>query len=95
MWSWHDPADSRCLEDDPAPAAASRTKCISSETAFPIKEGDVRIFRRKSRWQRLSKKLASMSKKPAIKGGAAAATGAVALTAASAAVSSYRRRTNA
>ena len=63
--------------------------------SVPIKEGDVRIFRRKSRWQRLSKKLASMSKKPAIKGGAAAATGAVALTAASAAVSSYRRRTNA
>jgi hypothetical protein len=56
----------------------------------------VRIFHRKSRWQRLSEKLASVSKKPTIKGGAAAATGvAAALTAVSAAVSSYRRRTNA
>lgn len=68
---------------------------MSSETAFPIKEGDVRIFRPKSRWQRLSEKLASMSKKPAIKGGAAAAAGVAALTAASGAVSSYRRRTTA
>jgi hypothetical protein len=56
----------------------------------------VRIFRRKSRWQQLSEKLASeVSKKPAIKAGAAAATGVAALTAASAAVSSYRRKTNA
>jgi hypothetical protein len=67
----------------------------------------VRIFNRKSRWQRLledleyvSKNLDSVPKnqgikKPAIKGGAAAAIGAAALTAASAAVSSYRRRTNA
>jgi hypothetical protein len=67
----------------------------------------VRIFHRKSRWQRLledleyvSKNLDSVPKKPAInkpaiKGGAAAAIGAAALTAASAAVSSYRRRTNA
>ena len=60
-----------------------------------IKEGDVPIFRRKSRWQRLSEQLVSeVSKKPAIKAGAAAAAGAAALTAASAAVSSYRRRTN-
>jgi hypothetical protein len=67
----------------------------------------VRIFHRKSRWQRLledleyvSKNLDSVPKKPAIKkpavkGGAAAAVGAAALTAASAAVSSFRRRTNA
>jgi hypothetical protein len=67
----------------------------------------VRIFHRKSRWQRLledleyvSKNLDSVPKKPAIKkpaikGGAAAAVGAAALTAASAAVSSYRRKTNA
>jgi hypothetical protein len=67
----------------------------------------VRIFHRKSRWQRLledleyvSKNLDSVPKKPAtknpaIKSGAAAAIGAAALTAASAAVSSYRRRTNA
>jgi hypothetical protein len=56
----------------------------------------VRIFHRKSRWQRLSENLASVSKKSGItKGGAAAAMGAAALTAASAAVSSYRRRTNA
>jgi hypothetical protein len=62
----------------------------------------VRIFHRKSRWQRLledleylSKNLDSVPKKPAIKGGAAAAIGAAVLTAASAAVSSYRRRTNA
>jgi hypothetical protein len=55
----------------------------------------VRIFHRKSRWQRLLEKLASeVSKKPAVKGGAAAA-GVAALTAASAAVSSYRRKTNA
>jgi hypothetical protein len=66
----------------------------------------VRIFHRKSRWQRLledleyvSKNLDSVPKKPAIKkpaikGGAAAAVGAAALTAASAAVSSLRRRTN-
>jgi hypothetical protein len=61
-----------------------------------IKEGDVRIFRRKSRWQQLSEDLASVSKRSGIKkGGAAAAIGAAALTAASAAVSSYRRRTNA
>lgn len=54
------------------------------------------IFRRKSRWQRLSEQLVSgVPKKPAIKAGAAAAAGAAALTAASAAVSSYRRRTNA
>jgi hypothetical protein len=52
-----------------------------------IKEGDVPIFHRKSRWQRLWDKL--------IKRGAAAATGVAALTAASAAVSSYRRKTNA
>ena len=62
----------------------------------------MRIFHRKSRWQRLleglasgSKNLDSVSKKPAIKNGAAAAMSAAALTAASAAVSSYRRRTNA
>lgn len=67
----------------------------------------MRIFHRKSRWQRLledleyvSKNLDSVPKKPAIKkpaikGGAAAAVGAAALTAASAAVSSYRRKTNA
>jgi hypothetical protein len=60
----------------------------------------VRIFRRKSTWQRLLEGLASGSKnlasvsKPAIKGGATAAVGAAALTAASAAVSSYRRRTD-
>jgi hypothetical protein len=55
----------------------------------------MRIFHRKSRWQRLLEKLASgVSKKPAVKGGAAAATGVAALTAASAAVSSYRRKTN-
>ena len=53
----------------------------------------MRIFRRKSTWQRLLEGLASGSN-PAIKGGAAAAVGAAALTAASAAVSSYRRRTN-
>jgi len=47
----------------------------------------VGIFHRKSRWQRLWEKL--------IKRGAAAATGVAALTAASAAVSSYRRKTNA
>jgi hypothetical protein len=47
----------------------------------------VRIFHRKSRWQRLREKL--------IKRGAAAATSVAALTAASAAVSSYRRKTNA
>lgn len=67
----------------------------------------MRIFHRKSRWQRLLEDLEYVSKnldsapkkpaikKPAIKGGAAAAIGAAALTAASAAVSSYRRRTNA
>jgi hypothetical protein len=62
----------------------------------------VPIFHRKSTWQRLleglasgSKNLDSVSQKPAIKGGAAAAIGAAALTAASAAVSSYRRKTNA
>jgi hypothetical protein len=61
-----------------------------------IKEVDVRIFHRKSRWQQLSENLASLSKRSRIKkGGAAAAMGAAALTAASAAVSSYRRRTNA
>jgi hypothetical protein len=54
----------------------------------------VRIFHRKSTWQRLLEGLASGSK-PALKAGATAAAGAAALTAASAAVSSYRRRTNA
>ena len=58
-----------------------------------IKEGDVPIFHRKSRWQRLLEGLASGSKL-ALKAGAAAAAGAAALTAASAAVSSYRRKTN-
>ena len=66
-----------------------------------IKEGDVRIFHRKSRWQRLLESLDSVSKnlasgsKLALKAGAAATAGAAALTAASAAISSYRRRTNA
>jgi hypothetical protein len=60
-----------------------------------IKEGDVRIFHRKSRWQQLSENLASVSKRSGIKKGGVAAMGAAALTAASAAVSSYRRRTNA
>ena len=60
-----------------------------------IKEGDVPIFHRKSRWQQLSENLASVSKRSGIKKGGAAAMGAAALTAASAAVSSYRRRTNA
>ena len=91
----HDPCSFTEPRRCPAPAAASRTKCVSGEAAFLIEEGDVRIFHRKSRWQRLLEKLASMSKKPAIKGGAAAATGVVALTAANAAVSSYRRKTNA
>ena len=58
-----------------------------------IKEGDVPIFRRKSTWQRLLEGLGSGSKL-ALKAGATAAAGATALTAASAAVSSYRRRTN-
>jgi hypothetical protein len=53
----------------------------------------VPIFRRKSRWQRLSEQLASGSKL-ALKAGATATVGVAALTAASAAVSSYRRRTN-
>jgi hypothetical protein len=55
----------------------------------------VRIFHRKSRWQQLSENLASVSKRSGIKKGGAAAMGAAVLTAASAAVSSYRRRTNA
>jgi hypothetical protein len=56
----------------------------------------MRIIHRKSRGQRLLEKLASeVSRRPAVKGGAAAATGvAAALTAVSAAVSSYRRKTN-
>jgi hypothetical protein len=60
----------------------------------------VRIFHRKSTWQRLVEGLASGSKhlasgsKPALKAGATATVGVAALTAASAAVSSYRRRTN-
>ena len=58
-----------------------------------IKEGDVPIFRRKSTWQRLLEGLASGSK-PALKAGVTATVGAAALTAASAALSSYRRRTN-
>jgi hypothetical protein len=53
----------------------------------------VRIFHRKSTWQRLLEGLASGSK-PALKAGVTATVGAAALTAASAAVSSYRRRTN-
>jgi hypothetical protein len=57
----------------------------------------MRIFHRKSRRQRLLEKLAVAvaAKKLGVKGGAAAATGVAALTAASAAVSSYRRKTNA
>ena len=54
----------------------------------------MRIFHRKSTWQRLLEGLASRSK-PALKAGATATVGVAALTAASAAVSSYRRRTNA
>jgi hypothetical protein len=54
----------------------------------------VRIFHRKSRWQRFSEKLApGLAKKPAVRAGAAAA-GMAALTAASAAVSAYRRKSN-
>ena len=66
-----------------------------------IKEGDVPIFHRKSRWQRLLENLDSVSKnlasgsKLALKAGATATAGVAALTAASAAISSYRRRTNA
>ena len=94
------PADSGHLEDDQGRAGASHTECISGETAFLIKEGDVRIFHRKSRWQRLwswppGQEPGLRVQEPAIKGGAAAAMSAAALTAASAAVSSYRRRTNA
>jgi hypothetical protein len=60
----------------------------------------VRIFRRKSTWQRLLEGLASGSKslasgsKPALKAGVTATVGADAPTAGSAALSSYRRRTN-
>ena len=54
----------------------------------------MRIFHRKSTWQRLLEGLASGSKRPALKAGATAAAGAAALSAASAAVSSYRRKTN-
>jgi hypothetical protein len=54
----------------------------------------VKIFHRKSRWQKLSEKVASeAAKNPAVKAGAAAAGMAV-LTAASAAVSSYRRKSS-
>ena len=52
------------------------------------------IFHRKSRWQRLLENLASGSKL-ALKAGATATVGVAALTAASAAISSYRRKTNA
>ena len=52
------------------------------------------IFHRKSRWQQLSENLASVSKL-ALKAGATATVGVAAVSAASAAVSSYRRRTNA
>ena len=58
-----------------------------------IKEGDVPIFRRKSTWQRLLEGLASGSKL-ALKAGATATVGVAALSAASAAISSYRRKTN-
>jgi hypothetical protein len=54
----------------------------------------VPIFHRKSRWQRLLENLASGSKS-ALKAGATTTVGVAALTTASAAVSSYRRRTNA
>jgi hypothetical protein len=54
----------------------------------------MRIFHRKSRWQRLLENLDSGSKS-ALKAGATTTVGVAALTAASAAVSSYRRRTNA
>ena len=54
----------------------------------------MRIFHRKSTWQRLLEGLASVSK-PALKAGATATAGVAALTAASAAISSYRRKTNA
>jgi hypothetical protein len=56
------------------------------------KELVVKMFHRKSRWERLSERMATeATKKPAVVAGAAAA-GVAALTAASAAVSSYRRK---
>jgi hypothetical protein len=54
----------------------------------------VPIFHRKSRWQRLLENLDSVSKL-ALKAGATATVGVAALSAASAAISSYRRKTNA
>jgi hypothetical protein len=54
----------------------------------------VRIFHRKSSWQRLLEHLGSGSKL-ALKAGATATVGVAAVSAASAAISSYRRRTNA
>jgi hypothetical protein len=54
----------------------------------------VPIFRRKSTRQRLLEGLASGSKL-ALKAGATATVGLAALAAASAAISSYRRKTNA
>jgi len=52
----------------------------------------MKIFQRKNRWQKLSGKVASeAAKMPAVKAGAAAA-GVAAVTAASAVVSSYRRK---
>ena len=63
----------------------------------------MRMLHRKSRWEKLSDQMVKSSGKlasgivvraPSMKAGAAAATGAVALTAASAVVSVLRRRTN-
>ena len=60
----------------------------------------MRIFHRKSTWERFSSGVVKQSSRlaagaaPSVKAGAAVATGAVALTAASAVVSALRRRTN-
>ena len=59
----------------------------------------MQIFHRKNKWQQLAENVAgqlttAVAKKPAVRTGAAAAAGAVAVTAASAAISAYRRRPN-
>jgi hypothetical protein len=51
------------------------------------------VFHRKSRWEKISERVVSeVAKRPALKTGAVAATGIAAATAASAVISSYRRR---
>jgi hypothetical protein len=55
----------------------------------------MKLFHRKNKWQRLMDNAATNTyKKPGVKKGAAAVAGAVTLTAASAAVSSLRRKNN-